>query len=301
MADSWKIRTEVIKPVARNALIAHEDAPEWPSDWVLVGMEIADSRPDDWFVEAFLPQKPSAADCDRFARLFANTSPVLTIEKLPDTDWVTESQKGVEPIQAGPFYIHTPDHPPASGAINLSIPASQAFGTGHHATTAGCLEMMAAMRRQGLVVRNCVDIGTGTGLLAFAALKLWPVALITASDIDPVCASVVEDNAALNHISLGSRRGELLMTIAPGMKDPLLAARAPYDLIIANILAAPLIDLASDFAASLRPGGSILLAGLLKAQQSTIMRAYRRAGFRLAQSKVRGDWSILWLRKRLFR
>jgi len=148
------------------------------------------------------------------------------------------------------------------------------------------------------VIRNLADIGTGTGLLAFAALHLWPHALATASDIDRVCAGVVLDNAALNGVPIGARGGELTMLVAAGMDHPLLEARGDYDLVIANILAGPLIDLAPDFADHLIPGGHLLLAGLLETQEAAVRAACRQAGMRLAARLVKGDWSILWLRKR---
>lgn len=298
MADSWTIRAEVPRTIARAALVAHEDAADWPDDWVLVGMEMADDRPEDWFVEVYLPNKPTAADRGRVAALFAGGAPTLTVTKVAAQDWVTVSQQGLEPIEAGPFYVRGPEHPPRPDRRDFVIPASQAFGTGHHATTAGCLVMLAAMKRRGVTVRNLADIGTGTGLLAFAGLALWPRALATASDIDAVCAGVVADNARANHVKLGSGAGALTMIIAPGMADPLLQARGPYDLLIANILAGPLVELAPDFADAVVPGGQLLLAGLLETQEPAVRRAYRRAGFRLAARIVNGDWSILWLRKR---
>ncbi|MEL6738698.1 MAG: 50S ribosomal protein L11 methyltransferase, partial [Pseudomonadota bacterium] len=143
------------------------------------------------------------------------------------------------------------------------------------------------------------DIGTGTGLLGFAALKLWPHAEATASDIDPVCAAVVEDNAGLNHMALGSGPGAMTMVIADGMQDPLLQLRGPYDLLVANILAGPLVELAPDFAGSIAPGGDLLLAGLLAGEQEEkVRRAYKRAGFAPRARQQRGDWAILWLRRR---
>lgn len=199
------------------------------------------------------------------------------------------------------FHVHTPEHAPLdeAGVRDFCIPASQAFGTGQHATTAGCLTMLTYMKRQGVVVRNLADIGTGTGLLAFAALHLWPRALATASDIDAVCISVVQDNAAGNAVRMGAGAGALTMLVADGMDHPLLTARGPYDLIVANILAGPLIGLAPDFAEHLVPGGHLVLAGLLESQEAAVRRAARRAGLRLAARLVRGDWSILWLRKRI--
>ena len=181
--------------------------------------------------------------------------------------------------------------------VDFVIPASQAFGTGQHQTTAGCLAMLDLMKREGVVARNHADIGTGTGLLAFAAMYLWPGATATASDIDPVCAGVVRDNMAMNGIVEGDRAGELIMVIADGMDDPLLKLRGPYDLFIANILAGPLVELAPSFASAVTPGGNLLLAGLLETQETRVRTAYRKLGFRLGRRLVNGDWSILWLRK----
>ena len=297
---SWKITALAPRPVIEAALIAHEDAFDWDSDIVLSGSEIAEDRPDDWRLEAWLPREPDAADQATIAALFAGGAPAFDVEPLPEIDWVTESQKGLEPIRAGRFHVHTPEHPPLDrpGVTDFVIPASRAFGTGQHATTAGCLAMLTRMKRDGIVVRNCADIGTGTGLLAFAALDLWPRALATASDIDAVCPGVVEENARLNRLRMGARAGELAMLVADGMNHPLLQARGPYDLVIANILAGPLIDLAPDFAEVLVPGGHLLLAGLLETQEAQVRAACRRAGLRLAARAINGYWSILWLRKR---
>ena len=297
---SWKLAGFAPKPVIQAALAAHEACWDWDADIVLTGSEIAEDKPEDWQLEAYLPRRPTKADREAVASLFAESAPELKAEKLPDTDWVTETQKLVEPIRAARFHVHTPDYPAddAADAVNFTIPASQAFGTGQHATTAGCLAMLDAMKRRGAVVRNVADIGTGTGLLAFAALALWPRAHATASDIDAVCLPVVAENAALNGVPMGQGPGALTMLVAEGMDHPALQARGPYDLLIANILAGPLVSLAGDFADAVAPGGSLLLAGLLETQESAVRAAYRTAGFRLAARLVNGDWSILWLRRR---
>jgi ribosomal protein L11 methyltransferase len=297
---SWKLTALAPRAVIEAALLAHEDAWDWDPDIVISGSEIAEDKPDDWQLEAWLPRKPGKADKAAVLALFGDSPPSLAIEQLPEVDWLTASQSGLEPIHAGVFHVHTPEHPPLNqpGLRDFCIPASQAFGTGQHATTAGCLTMLTHMKRQGVVVRNLADIGTGTGLLAFAALHLWPRALATASDIDAVCLDVVADNAAANAVPMGARPGELTMLVADGMAHPLLEARGPYDLIIANILAGPLIGLAPDFARHMVPGGHLLLAGLLETQEAQVRRAARKAGLRLAARLVNGDWSILWLRKR---
>ncbi len=297
---SWKITILAPRDVVQDALLAHEEVLDWDYDIVLGGCEISEDRPEEWQLEAWMPRKPRADDKRAITALFTGKAPPMSVEQIPDQDWVTETQKGLEPIHAGRFFVHTPSFPPSTepGIINFEIPAGQAFGTGHHETTAGCLAMLDKMRRQGVMVRNCADVGTGTGILAFAALELWPRAVVTASDIDPVSAAVTMDNARLNAISIGSRGGELTVTIADGMNHPLIKARGPYDLIIANILAGPLVSLAPEFAKSMLPGGSLLLAGLLTTQEQQVRRACRRAGMRMAARATEGDWSILWMRKR---
>ena len=296
---AWKLATFARRVTIEAALIAHEDALDWDPDIVIGGSEIAEDRPDDWQLEAWLPRRPRPADRHTLNALFAEP-PRWTEERLPDIDWVTSSQQHLEPIRAGIFHVRTPDHPACTGPGMRSfvIPASQAFGTGQHATTAGCLAMLTAIKASGTIVRNAADIGTGTGLLAFAAMALWPRALATASDIDRVCAGVIAENARLNHVRIGGRAGEVAVATAAGLDHPLLQARAPYDLVTANILAGPLVELMPDFARATVPGGSLLLAGLLTTQEAAVRRAATRHGFRLARRSIRGDWSILWLRRR---
>jgi len=299
-ADSaWKVTAYGSRSAIQAALIAHEDAEDWDPEIVLSGFEIADDRPEDWVIEAWLDHEPTADDLAALAALFESPPPFV-VEALPDADWVTESQKGLPPIRAGRFLVVTPeaDTGDAPGLRRFVIPASRAFGTGHHATTAGCLEMLTRMRESGVLVRNAADIGTGTGLLAFAALELWPRAHVIASDIDHVCAPLVLDNAEANGVTLGAGPGTLTMVVAAGMDDALLAARGPYDLLIANILAGPLVELAPDFGRAVVPGGHLVLSGLLATQEAEVRAAMFRSGMRLAARAQYGDWSVLWLRKR---
>jgi ribosomal protein L11 methyltransferase len=299
-ADStWKLSLHAPKRVVQAALLAHDLIDDWDFELVIAGREVAEDRPDDWVLEGWYPRKPGKAKKAALAGLFEGKTPPITIEKLAPQDWVTLSQRNAPPIRAGRFHVHTPDYPADPDLIDFVIPASQAFGTGQHRTTAGCLEMLGAMKASGLIARNVADIGTGTGLLGFAALALWPRASVTLTDIDPVCVPVVEDNAALNAVPLGARAGEAVMVVADGMDDPLIRVRGPYDLLIANILAGPLVSLAPDFARAVAPGGSLLLAGLLAGdQEAAVRRAMQRAGFRMAARLQRGDWAILWLRRR---
>lgn len=296
---SWKLIAHAPKKVVQAALLAHDEIEEWDYNLVIAGRELSEDRPQDWVLEGWLPSEPAEAEKNAIASLFAGTPPAIDVEELPETDWVAQSQQGTPPIRAGQFFVHTPDYAPDPDLMNFAIPASQAFGTGQHETTAGCLEMLSAMKASGMRARRIADIGTGTGLLAFAGAKLWPAAQVTASDIDPICAEVVHSNAELNSVTIGPSPNEITMVVADGMDDQLLSLRGPYDLLIANILAGPLVDLSHDFSAAVAPRGSLLLAGLLKGkQESAVRRAYRKAGFRLARRLERGDWAILWFRRR---
>jgi len=298
-STTWKLSLHAAKLVVQAALLAHDEIDDWDAELVIAGREVAEDRPDDWVLEGWYPRKPGKAEKAALAGLFSGNAPPTTIEKLPPQDWVTLSQHNVAPIRAGRFHVHTPDYPADPAAIDFVIPASQAFGTGQHRTTAGCLEMLGHIKAGGGLARNIADIGTGTGLLGFAALALWPRAAVTLTDIDAVCAPVVEENARRNGIRLGAKAGEAVMVVADGMDDPLIQLRGPYDLLIANILAGPLVELAPDFARAVVPGGSLLLAGLLAGdQEAAVRRAMRMAGFRMAARLQRGDWAILWLRRR---
>lgn len=297
---TWKIVGYAPRGVVEAALATLEAHPDWDPAIVVTGSEVAEERPDDWVLEAYTEGEPDEAVVGAVRSLFEGEVPELGAEPLPDTDWVVETQQRVQPIRAGRFHVHTPDHAAldGGGVIDFVIPAAQAFGTGQHATTAGCLAMLDAMERAGIAPENMADIGTGTGLLGFAARALWPQARIVLSDIDPVCVSVVADNAALNRIPFGQEPGEISMAVADGMQHPGLASRAPFDLLIANILAGPLIEMAQDFADAVLPGGQILLAGLLETQQDAVVAAYEAAGCTFVDRRIEGDWSIVWLRKR---
>ena len=298
MSGSWTLSVLASRTEVEAALLRLETIDDWDAELVVAGHELAPERPEDWTLVAWYPRRPGHAQRRAIQGLFDGAPPELAMERVPDRDWVALSQQGTRPIRAGPFHVRTPDFAPDDTAIDFVIPAAQAFGTGQHATTAGCLEMLAAMKACGLHPRRIADIGTGTGLLGMAALSLWPLARVTASDIDPVCTGVVSENLALNDIAVGSGRGALAMVIAPGLEHRELRANAPFDLLIANILADPLIDLAPSFANGVAPGGSVILAGLLAGEQErAVRRAYRRAGFAPRGRIERGDWAILWLRR----
>jgi ribosomal protein L11 methyltransferase len=289
---SWRVTLactrEQAEAIPDPDALFHEETPA-----VIVTEEPDPSKPDQWILHAYFDREPRESDLNWLCQLGRGEP---HIEKLGEADWVTMSQSGLQPIRAGRFFIHTPmyrSHPP--GSIAFEIDAGLAFGTGQHETTAGCLEAIDGLERDGARFANIADIGTGTGLLAFAALALWPQAKCIATDIDPVAVDVARDNAAINHVAVGHGSGQLLLAVADGMDSPMLAARAPFDLLIANILAGPLIELAPDIAKSIASGGSVILAGVLEAQADSVARSYEDQGLTLA-SPGEGEWPVLVFR-----
>lgn len=271
--------------------------PEAP---VVVTREI-DEDAGLWQLDAYLDDKPGAALLKLLQSFVPSAKGVKpAVSELPEEDWVTLSQQGLEPVQAGRFFVHTSSHadrvPP--GTTSFLIDASQAFGTGGHDTTAGCLAMLDRLARAGASPRNIADIGTGTGLLAFAAMTVWPRAKTIASDIDPASILVTRDNAGINGVPLGRGGGRLALAVAPGTDHPAIRHRAPYDLVVANILAGPLITLAPDIAAATAPGGHAILAGLIARQMEPVLAAWRAQGFRLAARGGSVEWPCLLLVKR---
>ena len=258
---------------------------------VLVADEPDQARPDEWLIHAYFDHPPTADDLAALSR-FAASEP--QVEQLGDANWVALSQAGLQPIRAGRFTVHTPTFRPDPGRVNFEIDAGLAFGTGQHVTTAGCLAALDKLESNGCSFANIADIGTGTGLLAFAALALWPEAKCIATDIDSVAIAVARDNAAINGVKLGHGAGELLLAEADGMDSPMLAARAPFDLIVANILAGPLIELAPDFARAIAPSGTLILAGVLDSQAEAVATAYAAQGIKLQHRDV-GEWPVLIL------
>lgn len=284
--ETWKLSL----PCTRAEADAIVDL-EFP-EAVLTIDEPDAARPDRWRLDAYFEGKPPRELLRRVALLVPSARDKEPRAKpLPPEDWVSLSQSGLAPLVAGRFYVRTADYPPRADLIDLVIPAGLAFGTGHHATTAGCLEALDRLKRQGLVFRNLLDLGTGTALLAFAAMRLWPAARATASDIDPVSVAVVRENAVINRVK------GLHLVVADGLDHRDLIRRAPYDLVIANILGVPLIDMAAHIAASVAPRGTLILAGLLDTQADAVARAYRQQGMRLVRSSG-GEWPVLVMRGR---
>ncbi len=295
---SWRVTLRCTRAEAEALpesadLFALADQPP-----VIVADEPDPDQPDDWRIHAYFAEQPTTQELVLLRRLAHDRDP--EVEHLEDTtDWVVKSQSGLDPIRAGRFFVHTPMHyaDRPTDTVNFEIDAGLAFGTGQHDTTAGCLAALDRLEAAGKSFANVADIGTGTGLLAFAAMALWPEAKAIATDIDEIAVRVSEENAAINGVKLGHGLGQLLLAAADGMDHPMIKARAPYDLLIANILAGPLVELAPSFVNAVAPGGRVILAGLLDTQADAVIAAYEAQGMKLVERST-GQWSVLVLEAR---
>ena len=208
---------------------------------------------------------------------------------LPEEDWVAMSLQGLPPVEAGRFVLHgahTPSADIPADRTAILIEAGPAFGTGHHGTTKGCLIALDRLAEEDRAPATILDLGTGTGALAIAAAKVWPEAGIIASDIDADSVAETIENAQKNGVE---HRIEAIE--ADGFAHPRLDG--PFDLILANILAGPLQDLARDLAARAAPGGVVVLSGLLEHQEAPVRQAYADAGLSYRETDIIDGWVIL--------
>jgi ribosomal protein L11 methyltransferase len=217
---------------------------------------------------------------------------VIGRQILPDADWVALSLEGLKPVRAGRFFVHGA-HDRAKrriGDLAIEIEAGLAFGTGHHGTTSGCLDMIWQVARRERPA-NALDLGTGSAVLAIGLAKMARIPVL-ATDIDPVATAVAAANVRLNHV------GAYVDTrTAPGFHHPVFAARAPFDLIVANILARPLMRLAPIMAKYVSPGGSLILSGILERQRNSVIAAYAGQKFRHVATLEREGWVTLHLKR----
>ncbi|WP_010544457.1 50S ribosomal protein L11 methyltransferase [Sphingomonas elodea] len=283
--DSWKVSLPCTRAEAEAI-----DAGTIEIDAVLMTTETVEDDVEHWRLDAYFENEPDAAILAVLKALVPSAGGVEPeVEALTAQDWVTLSQEGLEPIREGRFVVHTSAHPaeaPEGGRAFL-IDAGRAFGTGHHATTSGCLAMLDGMADRQFA--NIIDVGTGTGLLAFAGAHLWPDARVMATDIDPAAVDVTRENAVSNGID------GVELIVADGALSDAITAKAPYDLVIANILAGPLVSMAPELAAIAAPNATIVLAGLLETQRAQVVEAFEACGCALEAIDRRGDWTILRL------
>ncbi|HEU5048030.1 MAG TPA: 50S ribosomal protein L11 methyltransferase [Rickettsiales bacterium] len=286
-AAQWQIRLFVPRVQVLAAETVFEDMA-----LALSSFEVEEDS-NDWYVDILTETQPDDAFmAEKLAPLAdaGNKLPHYEIKKLEAKDWVSEVEQSFPPLNIGRFYVHGShiSDPAPHGKIALKVNAGAAFGSGEHATTSGCLLAlgMLAKRRK---FRNPLDMGCGSGILAMAMVKLWHVP-VTAIDIDPVSTATTRENAHNNRIS------KLMRTAAgDGYHTKLAKKHARYDLIVANILARPLVRMAPLLKKALLPGGIVVLSGLLANQERMVLAAHRLQGLRLIGRVKRGHWHTLIL------
>ena len=274
-----------------------------------------EARDGGWTVEIYFAQAPDAAALRRLVGDLAGDAARdrLAFETVAARDWVAASLEGLQPVEAGRFYLHGAHHRDRVPAnrIGIEIEAALAFGTGHHGTTRGCLLALDAIvkaqqrapctpnRRSptlpspvknGGGIRRTLDVGTGTGVLAIAAARSLR-GTVLASDIDPMSVRVARQNARLN------RAAGLTVILARGLGDRRFRDGAPYGLVFANILLGPLRGLAKPIGAMAAPGAFVVLSGLLPAQANAALAAYRAHGLVLVRRISLDGWATLVLRR----
>jgi ribosomal protein L11 methyltransferase len=279
------------KADAQRIYAALEGAFE--DDGLPLAMQEIDEDRDVHEVSLYVDDDLDAAE-ERFNAILGDAGAAGTAarELLPDIDWVARSLEGLKPVRAGRFVVHGSHDRGArrSGELAIEIEAGLAFGTGHHGTTSGCLEMLERVVRRERP-RNAMDLGTGSAVLAIAIAKLARIPIL-ATDIDPVATKVAAANARLNRV-----QAWIKALTATGFHHPAFAASAPFDLIVANILARPLMRLAPRMARHISLGGSLVLSGILDRQRDAVVAAYVGQGFRHVATLHREGWVTIHMKR----
>lgn len=266
---------------------------EFGEEDVAIATTEVDEKRDIWEASIYLMADEEEVIRQRFRSLLGEEFASLEIsrEVIPEVDWIAKSLEGLTPVRAGRFLVHGSHDRDKVRANDLAIEieAGQAFGTGHHGTTAGCLEMIDEVVRARRTLRNALDLGTGSGVLAIAVAKLRRIPVL-ATDIDPVAVRVARENVADNGV------GHITLETAPGFHSSSFRRYGPFDLIIANILARPLIKMAPQLVTHLEPGGSVILSGILASQRWKVLAAYNGAGLRHVRTIWRNGWVTIHLK-----
>ncbi|WP_296814389.1 50S ribosomal protein L11 methyltransferase [Brevundimonas sp.] len=246
-----------------------------------------DEAKDVWRIDGF---PTTSSEADGMARILRNGGLEVVVEDLMDADWIAMSLSGLPPVRAGRFFVygaHDRGKVP-SDTVNLRIEAGAAFGTGHHGTTVGCLEAFDEVLAAGSPGR-VLDVGTGTGVLGIAA-SVTGTPVVVGTDIDEPSVRIAAENAEIN--------GAAITVVEDGdLSHAEVTRHAPYDLVFANILAAPLIHLSAPIHRVLRPDGHAILSGLLRSQEDEVATAYTALGFTVERVIHHDAWSALLLRR----
>ncbi|KKC35593.1 hypothetical protein WH87_16215 [Devosia epidermidihirudinis] len=278
-------------PLTKEQAYALVDAVMERDDLALTATAHENEDIEQWYFEASCESPANVESFSELARQTLGMDVEFTVSTLdPEVNWVAKSLEGLAPVVAGGFYVYGSHEtgPIPHGVTAIRIDAAQAFGTGHHETTTGCLEAIDKLLKRKKPTRM-IDVGTGTGLLAIALAKRTRTPVI-ASDIDPISVTTTIENAEFNGVG-----NQIIALEATGLTHPTIAQHAPYDLIVANILAGPLMALAPAVGKAAQKGATIILSGILEHQARGVINAYARQGMTLTQKLQRKDWTTLML------
>lgn len=256
-----------------------------------LSITLFDAPDGQMLVQALYESEPQAIAAQQALSIPSDAK--TDILQLPATDWVTETQSGLAPVQAGRFHVHgshDADTVP-SDVIAIQVDAGLAFGTGHHGTTAGCLRIFSALLDQNIRPKTVLDLGCGAGVLAIAAAKTLEDTEIVATDIDPDAIMVTDQNKSLNGVAT-----KVAAHVVDGFDSPALAGRQ-FELIFANILAGPLMVLADDIVSATRPGGRVILSGILDEKAVQVTQCFEAAGLRVDPQPSLEGWTSLLAQK----
>lgn len=258
-------------------------------------LTVFENGPASWRLEAYFNEGLEGRDlASELAVYISEPLPPFTADAVPDLNWVAMSQAALPPVQAGRFTVHGSHdrYRIARSPNTILIDAGEAFGTAHHQTTLGCLLAIDRLTRTE-DFKTVLDLGTGSGVLAIAVARMLPRAEIIATDLDAQSVKVAAENVRINGVE-----DRIALTQAAGVDHMWLRQSRPFDLVIANILAGPLIRLAPDLARTVRRAGTLVLSGLLIPQAAQVIAAYRASGFHLISHDRISGWSTLVLRRR---
>ena len=251
-----------------------------------------DERDNLWEVSAYFDTNPDEIAISLIEKLYGLKP--FKVSRLPNTDWVAKVNRDLTPVRAGNFWIYTNKEQgkAPSGTIPIEIASSMAFGTGHHGTTQGCLEMLERVNHKNPEFDSIVDIGCGTGILSLAATRLWSCKIL-ASDNDAVAIEVTLENSRANLME-----SQIICTVAEGFEHSIHKEISPFDLVIANILLKPLVGLAQGVNKHLKDGGAAILSGIMLNQEHQLSTSYDMHGFRVEDRIVLDEWVTLLLTKK---
>jgi ribosomal protein L11 methyltransferase len=256
-----------------------------------------DEKKKQWTVELLCTQPPDMEEIDRRVHILSvlhqASKPALVVDRLEQQDWLSQVARDFPSFTIGRFFIHGAHikDGKSPGSINIQIDAGAAFGSGEHGTTGCCLEALDWLSKKR-DFKNILDMGCGSGILAIAAAKLWRVHVL-AADIDPVAVQVTNENARINRAG-----AQVEAIVSDGYLNERVKRGAPYDLIISNILARPLVAFAPKLAQHLAPGGIAVLSGLLASQEAQVRAAHQAQGLTFIKRFVDRGWHTLVIGKK---